>query len=159
MARTRRFPEWLDLRNFLAPRPEDFGLHRRKTTHDPIVPQVNGVSQDRRLSQNLDVMYRLYAVVVHIGSMVGNLSVTKYGAYADSYMVQLGGHYIAYTALPPDPAVANNHPSSSTSPKGHSFSNHVARRWCFVSDTSVRASSLEEVLKAKAYLCFYERVY
>ena len=32
------------------------------------------------------------------------------------------------------------------------------RQWCYVSDTTVRLASLEEVLKAKAYICMYERL-
>ena len=32
------------------------------------------------------------------------------------------------------------------------------RQWCYVSDQNVRLIPFEEVLKSKAYLCFYERV-
>ena len=31
------------------------------------------------------------------------------------------------------------------------------RQWAFISDTSVRLTTLEEVLRAKAYICMYER--
>lgn len=31
------------------------------------------------------------------------------------------------------------------------------RQWAFISDTSVRLTTLEEVLSAKAYICMYER--
>jgi len=130
------------------------------------------------------VMYRLYAVVVHIGSM-------------------LGGHYIAYTALPglpvtvPDNATeedvrpVNAPPTLSEAPvadtksravpanasaskpttasiserDGHHDPNHhrskrlpAPRQWCYVSDATVRLASLEEALKQKAYLLFYERM-
>lgn len=33
------------------------------------------------------------------------------------------------------------------------------RKWQFISDQIVRMATLEEVLAAKAYLCFYERIY
>jgi hypothetical protein len=33
------------------------------------------------------------------------------------------------------------------------------RKWQFISDQMVRITNLEEVLAAKAYLCFYERIY
>ena len=33
------------------------------------------------------------------------------------------------------------------------------RKWQFISDQIVRITNLEEVLAAKAYLCFYERIY
>lgn len=31
------------------------------------------------------------------------------------------------------------------------------RQWAFISDTAVRLTTLEEVLRAKAYICMYER--
>ena len=31
------------------------------------------------------------------------------------------------------------------------------RQWAFISDTVVRLTTLEEVLRAKAYICMYER--
>jgi hypothetical protein len=33
------------------------------------------------------------------------------------------------------------------------------RKWQFISDQLVRITNLEEVLAARAYLCFYERIY
>ncbi|KAK7683474.1 hypothetical protein QCA50_013308 [Cerrena zonata] len=77
------FPEYLDLAPFLAPRKEDFGLGREKGKEKGKKKAVDGKKEER-------CMYRLYAVVVHIGNM-------------------LGGHYVAYTALPP----ANSRPSTS----------------------------------------------
>jgi len=32
------------------------------------------------------------------------------------------------------------------------------RQWAYISDTIVRLTTLEEVLKAKAYICMYERI-
>ncbi|GJE93744.1 ubiquitin carboxyl-terminal hydrolase [Phanerochaete sordida] len=129
------FPEHLDLAPFLAPRKEDFGLGRRAR-------RDRGERDER-------CMYRLYAVVVHIGNM-------------------LGGHYVAYTALPPSRAPADPAPADGA-PQPSSASTHSAgdakgapqpqpRRWAYISDTVVRLTTLEEVLKAKAYICMYERI-
>ena len=55
------FPEDLDIGPFLAPKKEDFGLGpgRGKLKHSPKKPER--------------CMYRLYAVVVHIGNMVSSV--------------------------------------------------------------------------------------
>ncbi|KAJ7698621.1 hypothetical protein B0H17DRAFT_1196724 [Mycena rosella] len=142
------FPEMLDLTPFLAPKKEDFGLRAKRG-------RAKGKSSER-------CMYRLYAVVVHIGNM-------------------LGGHYISYVALPtagdianmpnpPTPASASASapalptspppPTSPTSPSDAAVDPPAKqeRQWAYISDTVVRLTSLEEVLKAKAYICMYERV-
>ena len=51
------FPEYLDLKPFLAPKKEDYGLGKKKKKK----AVVKGKER---------CMYRLYAVVVHIGNMV-----------------------------------------------------------------------------------------
>jgi ubiquitin carboxyl-terminal hydrolase 16/45 len=51
------FPEYLDIGPFIAPRKEDFGLGKRSRL------KVSSKKAGR-------CMYRLYAVVVHIGNMV-----------------------------------------------------------------------------------------
>lgn len=51
------FPEYLDLKPFIAPRKEEFGLRPSK------IKDTKGAYDDQ-------VIYRLYAVVVHIGNMV-----------------------------------------------------------------------------------------
>ncbi|KAG8813413.1 hypothetical protein FRC17_001585 [Serendipita sp. 399] len=51
------FPEYLDLKPFIAPRREEFGLRPAKI-------------KDYKGAYDEQVMYRLYAVVVHIGNMV-----------------------------------------------------------------------------------------
>lgn len=53
------FPEYLDLLPFLAPRKEDYGLGKKNAHKDR-----KGKAKEERC------MYRLYAVVVHIGNMV-----------------------------------------------------------------------------------------
>ncbi|CAK5272163.1 unnamed protein product [Mycena citricolor] len=126
------FPEQLDLSPFLAPKKEDYGLKKGAGWGRP--PKTDG---DR-------CMYRLYAVVVHIGNM-------------------LGGHYISYVALPTakDVATTPNSPVGQPAPglptNGEAVKDEP-RQWAYISDTIVRLTSLEEVLKAKAYICLYERV-
>ncbi|KAI0747091.1 hypothetical protein C8Q80DRAFT_1179265 [Daedaleopsis nitida] len=140
------FPEYLDLAPFLAPK-------REECTHD----QLEREKERRKSKQPPErCMYRLYAVVVHIGNM-------------------LGGHYVAYTALPAStPSSASGTPSSesekpvpplpstaSASDLRTSYSTdsqRPVRQWAYISDTVVKLTTLEEVLKAKAYICMYERV-
>lgn len=129
------FPEYLDLKPFIAPRREEFGFRPAKI-------------KDTKGAYDEQVMYRLYAVVVHIGNMVRTLHIN---AHSFTKCLQLGGHYIAYTALP-SPVAGS--PESENLPKG----GPTERRWSFQSDQVVRVASLEEVLSAKAYLCFYERI-
>ncbi|KZO92038.1 peptidase C19, ubiquitin carboxyl-terminal hydrolase 2 [Calocera viscosa TUFC12733] len=118
------FPEMLDMGPFMAPRREDYGLKSGRGR-----PPPPGRREDEPL------MYRLYGVVVHIGSM-------------------LGGHYIAYTALP-----GSRMTSAEAKEKEKEQSKKSDRQWCYISDTTVKMVSFDEVLKAKAYLCFYERLY
>ncbi|KIJ63200.1 hypothetical protein HYDPIDRAFT_113812 [Hydnomerulius pinastri MD-312] len=115
------FPEYLDVAPYLAPRREDY--------FESKVAVSRG-----RARRSEPCMYRLYAVVVHIGNM-------------------LGGHYVAYTALPssgPDNGSAQN--------EKHQPPEKPPRDWAYISDTVVRLSSMEEVLKSKAYICMYERI-
>ncbi|KAI0634780.1 hypothetical protein C8Q77DRAFT_1156171 [Trametes polyzona] len=137
------FPEHLDLAPFLAPRREDFA-----GTGD----KEKGKQKQERC------MYRLYAVVVHIGNM-------------------LGGHYVAYTALPQSAAPPATPTPASTAEAGESAKQSTPslssqesrssqssvpprsqRQWAYISDTVVRLTTLDEVLKAKAYICMYERI-
>jgi len=136
------FPESLDITPFLAPNKEDFGLPIKKVRQNS---QARG-----------KCMYRLYAVVVHIGNI-------------------LGGHYVAYAALPqrvkhlqttqaPEPvgstSTASDNLLKNDKPdkreKGHEKDG--PRQWAYISDTVVRLTTLDEVLKSKAYMCLYERV-
>ncbi|KAG6379692.1 peptidase C19, ubiquitin carboxyl-terminal hydrolase 2 [Boletus reticuloceps] len=119
------FPEYLDLAPYLAPRREDY--------FDSKVAVTRG-----RARRPAPCMYRLYAIVVHIGNM-------------------LGGHYVAYTALPPSP-LPDTDGLRPESEKPRSANGTAPRDWAFISDTIVRMSSLEEVLKSKAYICMYERI-
>lgn len=40
--------------------------------------------------------------------------------------------------------------------KGHE--KNEPRQWAYISDTVVRLTTLDEVLKSKAYMCLYERI-
>ncbi|KAG1837373.1 peptidase C19, ubiquitin carboxyl-terminal hydrolase 2 [Suillus subalutaceus] len=118
------FPEYLDIAPYLAPKREQYA--------DAKPGHVRG-----RSKRPERCMYRLYAVVVHIGNM-------------------LGGHYIAYTALP-----TKEDEQTTLSVTGSESSVHADRPhrdWAYISDTTVRLSSLDEVLKSKAYICMYERI-
>lgn len=136
------FPEYLDLGPYLAPRKEDFGLS----------PGVKKTKVPHTRKKGTVCMYRLYAVIEHIGNM-------------------LGGHYIAYTALPSGHTTtsyastpASEKTSASVLDTGSASKPHAdtkepkSRQWAYISDTVVRLTTLDEVLKAKAYMCLYERV-
>ncbi|TRM57438.1 hypothetical protein BD626DRAFT_574487 [Schizophyllum amplum] len=116
------FPEWLDLKPYLAPTKEECAMGRKASAE--------------HVRNAAPCMYRLYAVVVHIGSM-------------------LGGHYIAYTALPQRQEEGKE--GTSTGEKD-GRPGPVTRPWAYISDTIVRLTTIEEVLRAKAYICMYERV-
>ncbi|KAJ8509390.1 hypothetical protein ONZ45_g8417 [Pleurotus djamor] len=128
------FPEYLDLTPFLAPKKEDFGLGKH----------ANAIGLPASGRDPKKCVYRLYAVVVHIGNM-------------------LGGHYVAYTALPPKPQADDSisekdSAKSSTSEKSSEKPSVTPpRQWAYISDHTVRLATLEDVLKSKAYLCMYER--
>ncbi|KAG5654546.1 hypothetical protein H0H81_000071 [Sphagnurus paluster] len=120
------FPEVLDLTPYLAPKKEDFGLGRK------------GKFGASKKEKGEKCLYRLYAVVVHIGNM-------------------LGGHYIAYTALP-DLQPPTKRDSTEKEESSTSTDVRPPRQWAYISDHIVRLTTLEEVLKAKAYICMYERI-
>ncbi|KAG9121260.1 hypothetical protein FRC07_002858 [Ceratobasidium sp. 392] len=156
------FPEVLDIAPFVAPNREEYGMGRAKKTaaaraNDKVTAHGPGLGWfGRGKEKEKAVKYKLYAVVVHIGSM-------------------LGGHYIAYIALPPippltpegedapiapeDPVVPKPGDPAGTKPGDAKDKEKDKRQWVYISDTTVRPVSFEEVSKAKAYLCFYERFY
>ncbi|KAG1769370.1 peptidase C19, ubiquitin carboxyl-terminal hydrolase 2 [Suillus occidentalis] len=78
--------------------------------------------------------------------------------YADAKPGYLGGHYIAYTALPSATKEDEQTTSSVTESESLAHTNRPQRDWAYISDTTVRLSSLDEVLKSKAYICMYERI-
>ncbi|KAF9260553.1 peptidase C19, ubiquitin carboxyl-terminal hydrolase 2 [Marasmius fiardii PR-910] len=136
------FPEYLDLSPFLAPKKEDFGLGKKGSGLGSGAKGRVGEGKEKRKEKEKEkerCVYRLYAVVVHIGNM-------------------LGGHYIAYTALPQQEVASEKTHSQSSHSEEHSKANQPPRQWAYISDTNVRLTTLEEVLKAKAYICLYERM-
>ncbi|KAG2137438.1 peptidase C19, ubiquitin carboxyl-terminal hydrolase 2 [Suillus bovinus] len=120
------FPEYLDIAPYLAPKREEYA--------DAKPGHVRG-----RSKRSERCMYRLYAVVVHMGNM-------------------LGGHYISYTALPSATKDDKQSTLSGTESEGLTHTDRPHRDWAYISDTTVRLSSLDEVLKSKAYICMYERI-
>lgn len=58
------FPEFLDLAPFLAPKKEDFGLSSAK--------RAKKENREKEKEKEERCMYRLYAVVMHIGNMVSH---------------------------------------------------------------------------------------
>lgn len=137
------FPETLDISPFMAPNRNDF----------KVVPTMQGLRapyQDwpspEQCPDRKSMPYKLYAVVVHLGTMVG-------------------GHYIAYVLVDPERLF---------SPPGDGgFAEYMEklmlddkqgdkdkdkdkdrRVWCYASDTEIRLASVNEVMAARAYLCF-----
>ncbi|KAF5368519.1 hypothetical protein D9758_002458 [Tetrapyrgos nigripes] len=130
------FPEFLDLTPFMAPEKEDFGLGKKGREVKKGQGQGLGKEKEKKKPKETKerFMYRLYAVVVHIGNM-------------------LGGHYIAYTALPNSEDVGmDKTPPAGIDPNAP-LPIQSGRQWAYISDTVVRFTTLEEVLKAKAYIC------
>ena len=60
------FPEYLDLTPFLAPKKEDYGLGKKGKGKWGTEEE----DKEKRRKAKERCMYRLYAVVVHIGNMV-----------------------------------------------------------------------------------------
>jgi hypothetical protein len=67
------FPEWLDLSPFLAPTKEEVGLSKKSKSHSS---KQDVMRRDGTRDKNGRCMYRLYAVVVHIGNMVSRTTLT-----------------------------------------------------------------------------------
>lgn len=81
---------------------------------------------------------------------------------------------MAYSALPqrtkdlkttqaPDPvgsssAASDNSLKNDKMNKAEKHEKNEPRQWAYVSDTVVRLTTLDEVLKSKAYMCLYERI-
>lgn len=106
------FPEELDLAQFMAPNRADYkGEHPPYLDWPPEGPTIPSVP------------YKLYAIVVHLGTMIG-------------------GHYVAYVLVDP-----NRMFGDAATPSGK-------RVWCYCSDTTIRLASIDEVLGARAYMCF-----
>ncbi|KAI8844558.1 hypothetical protein BJ741DRAFT_588737 [Chytriomyces cf. hyalinus JEL632] len=123
------FDEILDMGMYLSPDEVVEKLMRKSSTGGPAVAEDVVVAPQWRNVNN--GLYRLYGVVVHAGSL-------------------FGGHYVAYVRVKvPDDVEL---PESFTSVvKGREF-------WIYASDSVVKLTTLEEVLKQQAYILFYEHV-
>jgi len=87
------FPEYLDLSPFLAPRKEDYGLGKKKGSKDKESRKVK--AKEERC------MYRLYAVVVHIGNMVssGLRALFPFQDFSDVVLILMFICYLARRSL------------------------------------------------------------
>ena len=74
---------------------------------------------------------------------------------------------MAYTALPSTSSINKSWNTDSSAPETLASNSdqwqsgpemNIPRKWAYISDTVVRLATLEEVLKAKAYICMYERI-
>eukprot|EP00731_Ephydatia_muelleri_P031925 Em0023g432a len=94
-------------------------------------------------SQYGRIQYSLYGLVEHAGGMHG-------------------GHYVAYiNAKRPEsghPSQQKDSTGTSCGVSGHPAPPQRTGDWYYMSDTHVRPASEGEVLKAQAYLLFYERI-
>ncbi|KAJ9118222.1 hypothetical protein QFC22_004129 [Naganishia vaughanmartiniae] len=151
------FPDLLDLSPFIAPSRSDY-----KITIGPDgvgrAPYMEHPSGD--MGPELTPMrYKLYSVVVHVGASA------------------ISGHYIAYVLVDPGVVLDINrkrlvndmgmkleeqdHSSSGIAAAGVAISNKAEKEdnrvWCYCSDTQIRLATIDEVMQAKAYLCFYEK--
>lgn len=125
------FPQELDLTPFLTPteKPPRSTPGRARASTVPRGPQPVAPS----------AKYRLYAVVVHIGTLAS-------------------GHYVNYVLsdrydhpkrpVPVEEGVVSDK-TADTSPGGP-----PERRWFYCSDDEVRPCSVEEVLRSKAYMLY-----
>ncbi|GES91448.1 ubiquitin carboxyl-terminal hydrolase 16 [Rhizophagus clarus] len=140
------FDEELDVGDFVVP-PEIEKKNEENGVNNGHIIDGNTHSLSKQNKQH--TKYRLYGVVVHLGSLYN-------------------GHYIAYV-------LSRNIRGEGEQYGLPSFSSDTIRRvdwierqkhktgsqrqWIYCSDNSVRAASVEEVLNSGAYLLFYERVY
>ncbi|KAI8447098.1 hypothetical protein BY996DRAFT_8441659 [Phakopsora pachyrhizi] len=129
------FPEFLDLKEFVGPRlNEDEGAESAEGNAD----NDNNASV-LNLSSTSSTEYRLFAVIVHKG--------------------QIGsGHYYAYVLsdqignMKGEGREKDIREADSREPKPRK------RDWIYTSDHEVRLSSIEEVLRSRAYMLFYEKI-
>ncbi|KLT43665.1 hypothetical protein CC85DRAFT_284380 [Cutaneotrichosporon oleaginosum] len=75
----------------------------------------------------------------------------------------VGGHYIAYVLVDPERLFmppGENHAELMERLTLDEGPNKPDRRvWCYASDTEIRLASVQEVMAARAYLCFYEKAF
>lgn len=126
----------------MAPNRNDFKVV--PTPHGMRAPYQDWPSPEH-CPDRTPMPYKLYAVVVHLGTMIG-------------------GHYIAYVLVDPErlftppgaEAGIAEHMEQMSLDEGEGKREKVKDRrvWCYCSDTEIRLASVDEVMAAKAYLCF-----
>ncbi|CAG8543933.1 9032_t:CDS:10 [Racocetra fulgida] len=128
------FEEEIDVRDFVVP-PES------EEMEDEDDESGSESSAESRITK-----YRLYGVVVHLGSL-------------------FNGHYIAYVLSRNIVPMREQYGFPYLSEDGYKEVEKITetvgerqRQWIYCSDSSVRAVNVEEVLKSMAYLLFYEQV-
>ncbi|CAG8724694.1 43884_t:CDS:2 [Gigaspora margarita] len=130
------FEEEIDVRDFIVP-PESEGEEMEDEDDE---------SGSELPYESRNTKYRLYGVVVHLGSLYN-------------------GHYIAYVLsrniVPMREQYGIPYLSDDDYKEVEKISETVGegqRQWIYCSDGSVRAVNVDEVLKSMAYLLFYEQV-
>ncbi|KAJ3116309.1 Ubiquitin carboxyl-terminal hydrolase 16 [Physocladia obscura] len=132
LGRTRKvdtfvsFDEIIDIGMYLSP---DAVFETVSKIDDNGTKKNEKVEVNPQLRDPNNGIYRLYAVVVHAGSL-------------------FGGHYVSFVRI--------RVPESVELPVGLGGENREI--WCCISDTSVKIVKVDDVLKQQAYLLFYEHV-
>ncbi|RIA80743.1 hypothetical protein C1645_881985 [Glomus cerebriforme] len=137
------FDEELDVGDFVVP-PEIEKKDEENGINNGHIIDNETQSLPKQNKQN--TKYRLYGVVVHLGSLYN-------------------GHYIAYV-LSRNIREGNQfglHFTSDTVNKAREIEQKCKtgnqRQWIYCSDSTVKAATVDDVLNSGAYLLFYERVH
>ncbi|KAM0746913.1 cysteine proteinase [Meredithblackwellia eburnea MCA 4105] len=152
------FPLELDLTPFLTPAEKPprstsasakVSSSEQRRARSRTIGSSSAVSSSSPSRPMPPASYRLYAVVVHIGSLAG-------------------GHYVNYVlsnrytekggkpALIKEEAEGEKEKEKEKTKTG--IPENQPRRWFYCSDDEVRVCSVDEVMRSKAYMLFYEKV-
>ncbi|GCC24209.1 hypothetical protein chiPu_0002609 [Chiloscyllium punctatum] len=120
------------------------GLSLRKINRHVDFPLVLDLapfcsSNCRNVGEENKVLYSLYGVVEHSGSM-------------------RGGHYTAYVQVRAANKKVSDHIPGNKNIPGFRDAGAPSRQWVYVNDTHVQAVPEARVLNAQAYLLFYEQL-
>ncbi len=149
------FDEELDVSDFVIPPEIEGGNEVNGINNGHIIENDANISKPELLlpkqnkQRKFGTKYRLYGVVVHLGSLYN-------------------GHYIAYVLsrniiegeqLARSLSLYDYNDNKEIEIERQKHITDDQRRWIYCSDSSVRPADIEEVLNSGAYLLFYERVY
>lgn len=145
------FPELLDPSEWQAPPREEYDRAGKLKA----VPPRTGSNHTKPAPHESEAtdapLYRLFAVIAHHGSTMQG------GHYTTFVRSDRCANYSPTTWSEPT-ANSKKQSSEPADAKDQPAHQRVERQWVHCSDTAVRASSLEEVMKCKdAYLLAYER--